>query len=353
VKPFTIVEHADYDTWNQFVYEHPKGSIFHTPYMVEVFNATRQHEPLALLAIDATGEILALLVAVRVQTLPDPLGSISSRSIWYAEPICRDDDQGLEALIALIEAHDTRMRGQVLFTEIRPIWGSGVERAALEQCGYTYMEYLNFVADLSQPVDQLWNNMAKSCRADIRRSKKRGLQVEEVTSQESVDLLYHFCSMSYEHSKVPLADKSLFTAALNILQPHNMLSIFVAYHEDTPIAADVMLTYKQMVFAWYGGLERVKTVFPVECLTWHEIEWGSQNGYTHYDFGGAGWPDEPYGVRDFKAKFRGELVNYGRYRKVFAPRKLALATRAYELRQSLLDLSTTKQRASVPSTSGS
>jgi hypothetical protein len=85
VKSFTIVEHTDYDTWNRFVYAHPKGSIFHTPYMVEVFKATKQHEPLALLALDTTGAILALLVAVRVQTLPDPLGIISSRSIWYAE----------------------------------------------------------------------------------------------------------------------------------------------------------------------------------------------------------------------------------------------------------------------------
>ncbi len=350
MKPFAIVQDVDHALWNSFVAEHPKGCIFHTPYMVEVFRATRRHEPLSLIALDAKGEILALLVAVRVQTLPDPLGSISSRSIWYAEPICREDAMGIEALTALIRLHDKKMRHQALFTEIRPIWNNGVERSALERCGYTYMEYLNFVTDLSQPADQLWNNMIKSVRADIRRSKKRGLQIKEMTSPEGVDLLYHFCSLSYDRSKVPLADISLFYAALDILQPHDMLKIFVAYYEDKPIAADVMLVYKQMVFAWYGGLERIKAAFPVECLTWHEIEWGHQNGYTHYDFGGAGWPDEPYGVRDFKAKFRGELVNYGRYRKVFAPRKLALATRAYELRQSIMERYRAARSAQVSST---
>ena len=31
---------------------------------------------------------------------------------------------------------------------------------------------------------------------------------------------------------------------------------------------------------------------------------------------GAGKPDEDYGVRDFKAKFGGELLEHGRYLKI-------------------------------------
>jgi len=36
------------------------------------------------------------------------------------------------------------------------------------------------------------------------------------------------------------------------------------------------------------------------------------SGMTEFDFGGAGHPDDDHGVRDFKAKFGGELVDYGR-----------------------------------------
>ena len=32
---------------------------------------------------------------------------------------------------------------------------------------------------------------------------------------------------------------------------------------------------------------------------------------------GAGSPDSEYGVRDFKSKFGGELVEYGRFKIVF------------------------------------
>jgi hypothetical protein len=332
---FAIVDRLEPEKLDAFLHEHPKGTMFHTTYMYAVFKQTKHYYPLFLAAIDKHGDILALLLAVRIQTLPDPLGGFSSRSIFYAEPICREDEQGVDALTALIALHDAKMRHRVLFTEVRPIWAPAMEKIALERCGYTYLGYLNFMIDLTPGEDKVWNAMIKSCRADIRRSKKRGMRIEEVNTPEGVDLLYHFTRLSYEHSNVPLADKSLFTAALKILVPRDMVKIFVAYYEDEPVAADIDLMYKQLVYGWYGGLVRQKGISPVESLTWHALEWGIHNGYTHFDTGGAGWPDIPYGVRDFKAKFGGELVNYGRYRKVYYPWKLKLAEGAYERSRKL------------------
>ena len=334
---FRVVDALDPERWDRFVAGHPKGSIFHTSAMVDVFRATKHHYPLALAALDPSREVLALLVSVRVQTLPDPLGPLSSRAIFYAEPLCRPDAAGEAALAALLAAHDARMRTKVLFAEVRPLGAPAVERPALQRQGYAYEDYLNFLIDLRQPTEQLWRNMRKSCRSDIRRNQKRGMRVEEVPTAQGVDLLYQLLQLSYERAKVPLADKSLFTAAFQILHPREMLKIFVAYHAGRPVAADVMLLYKKTVYAWYGGVERVPSIAPAECLTWHELEWGQQHAYEVYDFGGAGWPDKPYGVRDFKAKFGGQLVNYGRYRKVYAPWKLALAERAYGLARNVVN----------------
>src|SRR5438105_1196257 len=84
--------------WDQFVEEHPKGSIFHTSEMLRVYQSTKGHKPLALAALRSDGQIAALLTAVRVQTLPGPLGGLSSRSIYYAEPICDDTPESIDAL---------------------------------------------------------------------------------------------------------------------------------------------------------------------------------------------------------------------------------------------------------------
>ena len=54
------------------------------------------------------------------------------------------------------------------------------------------------------------------------------------------------------------------------------------------------------------------------------MEWGLNNGYSVLDFGGAGKPNEKYGVRDYKMKFGGELVNFGRYTKINNKSKMLL-----------------------------
>jgi serine/alanine adding enzyme len=54
------------------------------------------------------------------------------------------------------------------------------------------------------------------------------------------------------------------------------------------------------------------------------------------DFGGAGRPNEPYGVRDFKAKYGGRLVDFGRDVHVSAPVRLALSRAGYRLVRGLL-----------------
>ncbi|MEX2315982.1 MAG: GNAT family N-acetyltransferase [Pirellulales bacterium] len=322
--------------WDQFVDQHESGSIFHTSQMIRVFHAAKGHSVLPLAAVGRDGEILALLVAVRVQTLPDPFGRVSSRSILYAEPLCHDDPVSIEALTALVAIHDRFMRHRVLFTEVRPLFASGPERTALERCGYCYSDYLNYLIDLSQPLDALWTNMRKSARRGVRQCDRRGFHMREVDAPDGIGMLYRFLKLSYGNSRVPLADSSLFEAAFRELHSQGMMKLFATYDGDRPVAMDSLLNYKGRSLAWYGGLERLTGVSPFDYLQWYEIVWAAEQGAAIYDFGGAGWPDEPYGVREFKAKFGGELVCYGRYRKVYSPWKMALAERAYQFGRTVI-----------------
>jgi serine/alanine adding enzyme len=69
---------------------------------------------------------------------------------------------------------------------------------------------------------------------------------------------------------------------------------------------------------------------------WDVIKWGAGNGYGVLDFGGAGKPGEIYGVRDFKAKFNGRRVNYGRNTHVHAPLRMKVSETAYQVARSSL-----------------
>ena len=45
----------------------------------------------------------------------------------------------------------------------------------------------------------------------------------------------------------------------------------------------------------------------------------AENGFSVFDMMGAGKPDEGYGVRDFKARFGGKLVEEGRFVHIAHP----------------------------------
>jgi hypothetical protein len=304
--------------------------------MIRVFRAAKGHKPLALAAVGADDEILALLVAVRVQTLPSLAGRFSSRSILFAEPLCQDDPHSVDALARLIAEHDRQMRRNTLFTEVRPLLPPGPERLALERCGYKFLDYLNYIVDVSQPADVLWSKLRRDAKQSLKKAEKAQCQFRQIDTSDAVDTLHHFLKLTYGHANVPLVHRSLFDAAYEILHPKGVLRLEAAFIDDVPAAMNASLMYKDRIYDWYAGTERRKGFSPLDFLKWRTFLQGHELGYQSYDFGGAGWPDEPYGVRDYKAKFGGELVCYGRYRKVYSPWKLVLAERAYSLGRNML-----------------
>jgi CelD/BcsL family acetyltransferase involved in cellulose biosynthesis len=322
--------------WDDYVRTHRKGTIFHTSGMVQVFRAAKNHEPLALAALDANGEIKALLTAVRVQTLPDPLGRVSSRSIFYAEPLCNGEPQSIDALAALITHHDRLMQHATLFTEVRPLLAPGPERIALERCGYQYLDYLNFVIDVSQSSDALWRTMLRDARRGVREFERSGFQTRAIDSPHGIDQLYQCLLASYGNANVPLAHRSLFDAAFATLHTSGALRIEAVVKNDVPIAMLATLYHGDTAFAWYCGTQRMRGFSPLDYLFWRELLWSHEHGFTTFDMGGAGWPGEPYGVRRYKAKFGGTLVHFGRYRKVYSPWRMALAERAYQFGRKLI-----------------
>jgi serine/alanine adding enzyme len=327
-----IVDDAPRQAWSEFVAGHPAGSVFHTPEMHDVFARARRCSPLSLAAVDGDGRLAALLSAVQVHTLPPVLGAFASRSVLYAEPLCRPG--AAPALAALVREHDRRMQRRVVFAEVRPLGPEGEERGALEEAGYEHYPYLNFIVDLRRPEEEIWSGFTQSARRAVRRSADAGVTVEDANDPAGLDALYRLCQAVYRRSRIPLAHRSLFEAALAVMVPRGMGRIFVARKDGQVVGAHMMLMQGDHVVAWYWASVRTRGLFVLEHLIWHSLRWSARQGYATFDMGGAGRPDETYGVRDFKRKFGGEQVCFGRYRRVYSPRRMSAAEGAYDLVRS-------------------
>jgi serine/alanine adding enzyme len=329
-----IVRKLAENLWRDFVDGNPGGNIFHTPEMYRVFAQAKGHQPTLWAAVDdgpSGSRVLALLLPVYVTLMDGVFRRLTTRAIVYGGVLCAAGPEGEKALAMLLETYRREAKGRALFTELRNLSDISWLQPALRDNGFVYDEHLNYLIDLNRPPEAVLQGIGPRTRKKIRQALRKGeVIVEEANQPEQAAHCYDLLQKTYAAAQVPLADRSLFEAAFDVLHARGMAKFLLARIGAAHVATSVELIYKDTIYGWYGGMDRAYGDYiPNELLLWYIFEWGAENGYKVYDFGGAGKPDEEYGVRDFKAKFGGELVCYGRNTCVHAPRLLALSQRAY------------------------
>ena len=330
-----VVRELDEATWRCFVERQPLGNVFHSPEMFRVFSMAKGHLPELWAVLDEAGNVGALMMPVRVSIRQGALRGLTTRSIVYGGPLCRDDDQGRAALGVLLSGYEASVGRKSLLTEFRNLSDLSSLRSVFEAGGYVYEDHLNFLVDLDRPPEDVMQGIRTKTRKAIRKGiRDARVMVREVTDRAEMEDWYDLLQRTYRHATVPLADRSLFDATFDILRPVGMAKLLLARVDGAPVACSAELPYKDTIFGWYGGSDRAYSRFlPNEILTWHVLEWGANSHASVYDFGGAGKPDKEYGVREFKAKFGGELVNFGRYVRVHTPVRLKASSLGYGVYQ--------------------
>lgn len=332
-----ITNFPDVTKWGDFVYNHPKGNIFQTPEMAEVYRRTKNYEPITLAAINTKNdEMLAVLQAVVIKEISGFLGTFSVRAIIQGGSLFIENENGIKSHKLLMEHYDKIAQKKALYTQVRNMWDTSNISNFLNSMGYEYEEHLNFLIDLKRSEEELWHNLKRDKKRGITKARKRGIIIEEVKDKKLPPIFYIIIEETYKNARVPLADISLFESVFDILVPKNMAKFYLAKYEDTFIGARLVTTYKNMIFDWYAGaLTSYLPMYVNEALVWHILTEGANSGYFTFDFGGAGNPNEAYGVREFKKQFAGEMVNFGRYMKVYSPIKMKIAEKGFNIYRNL------------------
>lgn len=333
-----VVQEIEENLWREFVNKQPQGNIFHTPEMFRVFNQTKGHKSTLWAVVDNDNCPLALLLPVQVTLMNGPLRQLTTRAIAYGSILSLPGTAGQTALALLLQTYKREAKGSALFTELRNLSDLGQTQTLLNDNGFAYEGHLNYLINLNRPAEELLQSIGQRTRKKIRKGLRDGfVQMSEATTPAELEHWYEILQKTYSNAQVPLADRSLFVAAFNELYPKGMAKFLLAQVNGVTAACSIELPYKNVIYGWYGGSDRTYSDYlPNEMLIWHILEWGASNSYHIYDFGGAGKPDEEYGVRDFKAKFGGDLVNFGRNVYVHNPTLLKLSKQGYEVYRRFL-----------------
>ena len=311
-----IVKEVDKDKWSEFINNHPNGNIFQTPEMYKVYENTKNYEPILIAVEDDNNEILGILLAVIQKEHAGLLGKLSSRAIIWGGPVIKNDD--LEVLDFMLSEYNKLIKKKAIYSQFRNLWEcNDAEKEVFEKNGYKFEEHLDIIHDLTKPIYEHLMQMHKGRRKNIRRAIRYGLELKKIDNKKELIESLELIKDTYKRVQLPMPDDSLFISAFEILQAQGFVKFFKASFEDRTIGVRFVFCYNNLIYDWFAGAhENFIDKYPNDFLPWKVMEWGHENGFNTFDFGGAGKPNIPYGVRDYKLKFGGELVNWGRFEKV-------------------------------------
>lgn len=325
-KKYRIVTNAaaiDQDQWERFVFDHPQGNVFQTPQLYAAYCNTKNYYPIVVACYEANS-LVGILLAVIQKEYKGILGELSARSILWGGPLIRDND--INILEGVMNEYSRIVKHMVIYTQIKNIFSMDWAKIDLKQAGYNYEEHLNILVDLNKSENELWKEVHSKRRNEIRRATKEGTSFSELSDCDALNKSWPVLKDVYQRAKMPLPDISLFQNILAAEGGRSLLKVFAAMNSGQCIGVLLALCWRERVINWYAGaFQKDLSKYPNDLLPWEVILWAKRNGYKTFDFGGAGKPEVPYGVRDFKMKFGGELVNLGRFQKTHKPFTMSVA----------------------------
>jgi len=308
--------------WLQFIHDNKFSSPFNSPDFYDFYNEAEGFSS-DVFVIEENGEYKSLVI-VTIQKERGIKGYFSKRGIIYGGPVFDStDDKVLESLLTNIKNY---YKQDIIYLEIRNNFDYSNYINIFEKCGWNYERRLNVQLDVKElSISDVLSNMKYNRRREIKLSYKEGAITRFAKNESEVGMLYEILDNLYkERVKLPLNPLSFF----NGLFRSNQGKVFVVLHNERIIGGAFCLFNEISICTlYYAGIRKYhKKIFPTHLAIMGVIEFAIDNKIKMVDFMGAGKPNEPYGVRDFKLQFGGDLVEHGRFNNIFNPLMFEIGT---------------------------
>ena len=305
-----INENINKQAWARLLNESPTASWFQSYNCYQCYKKRDFLKPFAIAVADHD-KILALVCGYVIADGGLVKRFMSRRAI-VPGGVMISKNTSAESIELLLNELTGTLSGTAIYTELRNYYDYSALKEVFEKCGYNYKAHLNFQVQ-TPSIEHCLKQLSTTKRRDVKLSLKQGAVV--VDSEDILDVteFYEILSDLYKtRIKTPLFSKEFF---LQIVKQKDC-NLFAIKFEGRVIGGSLCVGMENHVlYEWFVcGLDgKFKNIFPSTLATWAAIEYAAANGYKYFDMMGAGKPDEGYGVRDFKAKFGGTIVENGRF----------------------------------------
>lgn len=302
--------------WRKLLSSSSSASYFQSPECYSFYKELSFLTPF-LVAVSEDGDLKALVCGYIIADGGVVKRYMSRRAIVPGGMLVADDCNE-KSVGALLFALSDELRGRAIYTEFRNYTDYSSLKSVFDLHGFKYQQHLNFHVS-TESEEAVYKRLSSTKRRDVKQSLKEGAVVDTAPTADDLHTYYQILSELYStRIKTPLFPEAFFESLLKRAEAH----FFLIKYQDRVIGGSLCVSLNtDVLYEWFVcGLDgKLKNIYPSTLATWAAIEYAVNNGYRYFDMMGAGKPDEGYGVRDFKARFGGELVEHGRFLKVNQP----------------------------------
>jgi hypothetical protein len=295
--------------WESLVHRHPHASVYYTVGWLETLRRTYGYEPVALTNCPPTGDLKSALLFCDIHSWTTGHRMVSLPFSDHCAPLC---DCGTEfgSLIGHLQA--TRAKRKWKYLEIRPV--NGAFDGIAKKLGFeTSDKYIMHCLNLEPAAEEIFRRLHKdSVQRRVRHAERVGVVELCGRSQRLLKDFYQLLVRTRARHNLPPQPYAWFRNLLDSMG--NAVDLRVAYMEKTPVAAVLILHFKDTSYYKYGcSDERFHHLGSVPFLLWRAILNAKSIGSTTFDLGRTGV--DQHGLLQFKNHWApvSELVKYWRF----------------------------------------
>lgn len=237
---------------------------------------------------------------------------LTKRAIIPGGALLHEDITAKQLHELLIKTREGLKKKGAIYSEFRNYNDYDRYKVIFEKSGFMYQPHLNFHI-YTPSLEVARQQLTATKRRDVKLAVSYGVSWELSCNINDMREYYSLLLNLYTSKiKTPLFPLVFFEKLIE----YDWAKFFVVKYQQKVIGGSVCVAMNNScLYEWFvcGDDHHYRKAFPSTVATWAAIEYTAQNGIEKIDMMGAGKPDESYGVRNFKSKFGGKLVEQGRF----------------------------------------
>ncbi|MBA4717695.1 MAG: hypothetical protein HRO68_00715 [Nitrosopumilus sp.] len=306
--------------WNQKLLECEYSTSFQTSEWCELYKKSFESKPFFISIKDKSGNLVGQMATIlhrnynwRNANLTKFVGKkmkLGSSLEWERGPIIHNDNL-MQEITNKIFSSIQKICVQNNVSNIRGTspTNSNISLFPFSDIDLVRNPWSTYIVKLKNK-DELFNNLDKKTRYDIRKSEKSNLEFVEVKKKS--DFIDYVKLKLEPKGNIGLKNyPDFFEQHWKLLHSKHLEQLFLAKFEEKIVSGILCSTFNENMIQ-HGVVTSNDVPISGSFLTWKTIQWGIENGFNTYDMGGVNpAPNEKEkGIEFFKSKWEGKKDDY-------------------------------------------